>query len=101
MVALTSGQTMAIGGLISSTQSSDISRIPLLGDLPAIGSLFHSKTFNKNETELIILLTPAIVNPESYAPPNSEPTPEMNSGLNELDKKVTLTQAANKTVVLS
>lgn len=87
VVALSSGQTMAIGGLLSSTQSTDLIKVPFLGDLPVIGALFRSKSFNKSETELIVLLTPTIVDPSSYVPKSSELTPEMNSGINYLDKK--------------
>jgi pilus assembly protein CpaC len=67
-IALASGQTMAIGGLISSQMNRDITKIPLLSDLPIIGKLFTSKAFNRDETELLILITPTIVNPDEYVP---------------------------------
>ncbi|MDD4602047.1 hypothetical protein SDC9_14772 [bioreactor metagenome] len=67
-IALLSGQTMAIGGLISSQTSKDIIKVPLLGDLPVIGSLFKSTSFSKSETELIILITPTIIDPAEYTP---------------------------------
>ena len=87
LVALASGQTMAIGGLLTSTQSTDFNKVPLLGDLPVIGALFTSKSFTKSETELIILLTPTIVDPDSYVPKSNELTSEMKSGMNDLNKK--------------
>jgi pilus assembly protein CpaC len=71
-IALASGQTMAIGGLITSETSRDVYKLPLLGDLPVLGNLFKSTSFNKGETELIILITPTIVNPQEYAPPVTE-----------------------------
>ena len=67
-IVLTSGQTMAIGGLISSEMSKDVQKIPLLGDLPIIGNLFKSTSFNRNETELLIFITPTIVDPYEYVP---------------------------------
>jgi len=62
VVALKSGQTMAIGGMYASTDSKSVMKVPLLGNLPVIGALFTSKSFSKDETELIILITPTIVN---------------------------------------
>jgi pilus assembly protein CpaC len=70
-IALASGQTMVIGGLISRTDNEMISKLPLLGDLPVLGKLFTSKSFTKDETELIILITPTIVEPANYLPANS------------------------------
>ena len=61
VIALTMGQTMAIGGLISNEMIEDVQKVPLLSDIPILGNLFKSKSFNKNETELIILITPSIV----------------------------------------
>jgi len=71
-IALTSGQTMAIAGLIASETARDVYKVPLLGDIPIIGKLFRSTSFTKGETELIILITPSIVNPETYTPNSSQ-----------------------------
>lgn len=68
VIALSSGQTMAIGGLISSENSKDITKIPILGDIPVIGQLFRSTSFTKGETELIIFMTPTIVDAKDYVP---------------------------------
>lgn len=67
-IVLSSGQTMAIGGLISSEMSKDVQKIPLLGDLPILGNLFKSTSFTRNETELLIFITPTIVDPNEYIP---------------------------------
>jgi pilus assembly protein CpaC len=67
-IALASGQTMAIGGLISSETTRDVYKIPLLADLPVLGALFKSTSFNRSETELLILITPTVVDPASYQP---------------------------------
>jgi pilus assembly protein CpaC len=61
VVALKSGQTMAIGGMYASSEAKSVTKVPLLGKLPVIGALFTSKSFAKDETELIILVTPTIV----------------------------------------
>ncbi len=63
-VELREGQTFAIGGLISRQTLTEVSRIPLLGDIPYIGpALFHSKTASEVETELLVLVQPEIVRP--------------------------------------
>ena len=67
-IAMSSGQTLAIGGLISSTLTEDSNKLPMLGDLPIIGNLFKSKAFSRGETELIIMVTPTIINPDEYMP---------------------------------
>jgi pilus assembly protein CpaC len=67
-IVLSSGQTMAIGGLISSEMTKDVKKLPLLGDLPIIGNLFKSTSFSKNETELLIFITPTIVDTTEYVP---------------------------------
>jgi pilus assembly protein CpaC len=59
------GETMVLSGLLQRESSSDIDKIPLLGDLPILGALFRSKRFQNRETELVVFVTPTIVNPES------------------------------------
>ena len=62
-VELREGQTLAIGGLTSRQTTTSITRIPLLGDIPYLGTrLFQSKTSSEGDTELLILVTPEIVN---------------------------------------
>jgi len=73
-IAMSSGQTMAIGGLISSEVTKDVYKLPLLGDIPILGNLFKSTSFSRGETEVIIFITPTIVNPDEYIP---EQTTEM------------------------
>ena len=63
-----SGQTFAIAGLIQqqfSRTEDDVSKMPIMGDLPIIGDLFRSPRFQRNETELVILITPYLVKPQS------------------------------------
>jgi pilus assembly protein CpaC len=62
-VELGSGQTFAIGGLLSTDMQNRVSKFPGLGDLPVLGTLFRSQRFQSNETELVILVTPYLVRP--------------------------------------
>lgn len=78
-IALSSGQTMAIGGLISSQTSQDITKIPLLSDIPILGKLFTSSSYSRGETELIILVMPTVVDPADYMP---KTTQEMKEFMN-------------------
>lgn len=64
-VELGSGQSFAIAGLLQDTTSQGVSGLPFLKDLPVLGALFRSNSFQRNETELVILVTPFIVQPVS------------------------------------
>lgn len=70
-VEVASGQTFAIAGLFQRSASNDIERIPVLGDIPVLGNLFRSRRFQRNETELVILITPYIVSPSSSPTPRT------------------------------
>ncbi|QDT33499.1 type II and III secretion system protein family protein [Thalassoglobus polymorphus] len=59
------GETLMIGGLISTVKTGDTQKIPFLGELPWIGAAFSRKTFTEGETELLILVTPQMVAPMS------------------------------------
>ena len=63
VVELADGQSFAIAGLLRDTARDAISKYPLLGDIPILGSLFRSRSFQKSETELIIIATPHLVKP--------------------------------------
>ena len=62
-VELASGQSFAIAGLIQNDLTQDLSKVPGLGDIPILGNLFKSENFRKNESELVIIITPYIVKP--------------------------------------
>lgn len=64
-VELGSGQSFMIGGLLKSTHNNSVDKAPGLGDLPILGALFRSNKFQRQETELIILVTPYLVRPVS------------------------------------
>jgi len=62
-VELRDGQSFAIAGLLQNDFSDNIRAFPFLGDLPIIGALFRSTQYQKGETELVIVVTPHLVNP--------------------------------------
>jgi pilus assembly protein CpaC len=64
-VELASGQTFAIAGLVQSTNQITANEVPGLGDIPVLGELFKSDKFQHNESELVILATPYVVQPIS------------------------------------
>ena len=61
VVSLKSGSTMVIGGLMDSSERKVVNKIPLLGDIPIIGAFFKYSSKTKDKQELIILVTPYIV----------------------------------------
>jgi pilus assembly protein CpaC len=64
-VQLGSGQSLVIGGLIQSRFGTNIDKIPGGGDIPVLGALFRSTHFQKNESELVVIVTPYLVRPVS------------------------------------
>ncbi len=62
-IELGSGQSFAIAGLLQSNSAQDINKFPWLGDVPVLGTLFKSDAFRKEETELVIIITPFFVEP--------------------------------------
>lgn len=60
---LADGQTFALAGLIDNKISRQVSKVPLLGDIPILGALFRSTRYQNNETELVVLVTPRIIRP--------------------------------------
>lgn len=58
-----SGQSFAIAGLFSASTQQDVDKVPGLGDLPLIGALFRSTSYQQGKTELVIIVTPYIVAP--------------------------------------
>jgi pilus assembly protein CpaC len=62
-VELDSGQSFAIAGLLDNRITQTLSKIPGLGDLPVLGKLFQSKLIARNHSELLVLVTPELVQP--------------------------------------
>jgi pilus assembly protein CpaC len=59
------GQTIVISGLVDALGSDAFNRLPGLGDLPVLGALFRSRNFQAKRTELVIFVTPIVVDPDS------------------------------------
>jgi pilus assembly protein CpaC len=67
VVELADGQSFAIAGLLKEDVREVVSKFPILGDIPILGVLFRSTSFQKNETELVIIVTPHLVKPVDMA----------------------------------
>jgi len=83
-VELADGQSFVIGGLLNNTETQTFEKVPFLGDIPILGKFFQSRAKTKANTELIVIVTPEIVDPipvgaklpglkypEKFLPPNS------------------------------
>jgi len=62
-VELAEGQSFAIGGLLDNRETENFSKIPFIGDIPLFGKFFQSRSKNKTNTELMVIVTPEIVRP--------------------------------------
>ena len=63
MVELRDGESFALAGLLRKDFQDTVRQFPLLGSIPIIGTLFRSTSFQKEETELVIIVTPRLVRP--------------------------------------
>jgi pilus assembly protein CpaC len=73
-VELESGQSFVIAGLLDKQVQESFSRIPGIGSIPVLGKLFQTKQTTKNNSELLVIITPEIVRPI----PQGQPVPELN-----------------------
>ena len=103
-VELVDGQSFAVAGLLNDDIRETVNKVPVLGEIPVLGALFRSSEFKKNESELVIIVTPHLVKPldmakqtlptDQYVEPNEyefyllgnleglgEPSPRRSSGL--------------------
>ena len=62
-IELRDGQSFAIAGLLQSDNSHDVNQVPWLGSVPVLGVLFSSKSYQANETDLVVIVTPHLVAP--------------------------------------
>src|SRR5579864_4856752 len=72
-IELEEGQSFVIGGLLDRRVTEQLSKIPGLGDVPLLGKLFQSRSIKKNNTELLVLVTPELIRPM----PQGQPRPEI------------------------
>jgi pilus assembly protein CpaC len=90
-VELGSGQTFAIGGLLQDSVTANRSALPYLGDLPILGPVFRDDQFTRGETEIVILVTPYVVNPVDD--PNALQVPTNGPVTSDLDRMLYLRAA--------
>ncbi len=93
-IELDSGQSFAIGGLLDNRTTESLSKIPGLGDIPFFGKLFQSRLRSKNNSELLVIVTPEVVRPipagqalpalnypQPFLPPNTSKDPPRTPGI--------------------
>lgn len=85
VVELRSGQSFGIAGLLDQRTTAQYSKVPGIGDIPIIGLLFRSRSINKTNSELVVIVTPLIVDPVSAQPAAPPETPKMP--IEPLDQK--------------
>jgi pilus assembly protein CpaC len=74
VVELKDGQSFGIAGLLDERTTVQLSKVPGIGDIPILGQLFRSRNVNRSNTELVVLITPIIVDPVGGGPvPSPEP----------------------------
>ena len=83
-VTIKNGQTIAIGGIISETKGASRNRVPLLGSIPVLGLLFGTTSRETSRTELIVLITPHVIEGIEQA---ADLTEELKSTLKGLKKE--------------
>jgi pilus assembly protein CpaC len=72
-VELSEGQSFAIGGLLDNRETQTLEKVPFIGDIPILGKFFQSRTRTKQNTELMVIVTPQFVRPI----PAGQPVPEL------------------------
>ena len=77
-VQLSDGQTFVLAGLIDNRVSKQVSKIPLLGDIPILGALFRNTRYTNIETEVMVMVTPKIVRPLNRDEIPAMPTERMD-----------------------
>ena len=71
-VRIKDGETLVIGGMINEEEQKGISKVPVLGDLPIVGTVFRSTTSEKKKNEMVIMITPKIVTDTEDAVGNAD-----------------------------
>ncbi|MFY0666070.1 MAG: type II and III secretion system protein family protein [Natronospirillum sp.] len=96
-VSLRNGQSFAIAGLLQANNARNIEQFPWLGQIPVLGALFSSRSFEKRETDLVILVTPRLVRPSNANTPLVSPLDDTRSsndvelfllGMLEVDRRL-------------
>ena len=64
-VTVKDGETIILSGLLHLSENKNVSKVPFLGHIPILGELFKSRQFQERQTELVVFVTPRIVDPLS------------------------------------
>jgi pilus assembly protein CpaC len=94
-VELADGESFMIGGLLDKNTDDSFQKIPFIGDIPILGKLFQSEVRTKNDTELIVIVTPEIVSP--FAANATLPTPNFPVPFIPPNSNIAMHQADAKT----
>ena len=89
-VELRNGQSFGIAGLLDQRTTALYSKVPGIGDIPILGLLFRSKSINKTNSELVVIVTPSVVDPASAdnAPPELPKLPAKPLDQKQFDSKI-------------
>ena len=71
-VRIKDGETLVIAGMINEEEQKTIGKVPVLGDIPVIGSMFRSTTSEKKKNEMVIMITPKIITDTEDAVGNTD-----------------------------
>ena len=71
-IRIKDGETLVIAGMIQENETKSVSKVPVLGDIPVIGTMFRNTTSQKVKTEMMILLTPKIITDSDNAVENTD-----------------------------
>jgi pilus assembly protein CpaC len=89
-VELNEGESFALGGLLDNRVTDSLEKVPFLGDLPILGKFFQSRSRNKENTELLVIVTPELVQPI----PRGTAPPQLNYPMPFLDPNTPVNTAA-------
>ncbi len=87
-VELSEGQSFAIGGLLDKSVTDTFSKIPFIGDIPILGKFFQSKSTTRENTELVVIVTPELVHPI----PKGAPVPNLDFPKPFMETSASVTQ---------
>ena len=85
-INISNGQTIALSGLVSFTHSKSVDKVQGIGSIPILGELFKSRNFRRDESELVIFVTPQVITPESQK--NKKLIDNMQEKYKEEDKEL-------------
>jgi len=90
VIDLRNGQSFGIAGLMDRRTTQQLSKVPGIGDIPILGQLFRSKNFSRTNTELLVMVTPSIVDPltENSPPPQTPAMAVPNLENKEFDRMI-------------